>query len=60
MGKVESLGIKRLESVHYYVRDLERSRRFYTELLGWTALDNPTDRAEQLGARVELPPIQTM
>ena len=27
---VESLGIKRLESVHYYVRDLERSRRFYT------------------------------
>ena len=33
MAKVESLGIKRLESVHYYVRDLERSRRFYTEIL---------------------------
>jgi 4-hydroxyphenylpyruvate dioxygenase len=31
MAKVESLGIKRLEAIHYYVRDLERSRRFYGE-----------------------------
>ena len=30
MAKLESLGIKRLEGIHYYVRDLERSRRFYT------------------------------
>src|SRR5690348_7349551 len=30
MAKIESLGIKRLEGIHYYVRDLERSRRFYT------------------------------
>ena len=29
----DSLGIKRLEAIHYYVRDLERSRRFYTQLL---------------------------
>ena len=27
------LGIKRLEGIHYYVHDLERSRRFYTGLL---------------------------
>ncbi|MEY4545780.1 MAG: hypothetical protein RL685_1975 [Pseudomonadota bacterium] len=27
------LGLKRLLGLHYYVRDLERSRRFYTELL---------------------------
>lgn len=27
------LGIKRLEGIHYYVHDLERSRRFYTEKL---------------------------
>ena len=27
--KLESLGIKRLEGIHYYVRDLERSRQFY-------------------------------
>lgn len=30
MGKLESLGIKRLEGIHYYVNDLERSRKFYT------------------------------
>lgn len=30
MSKVESLGIKKFEALHYYVRDLERSRRFYT------------------------------
>jgi len=30
MGKLESLGIKRLEGIHYYVNDLERSRTFYT------------------------------
>ncbi len=30
MSKLESLGIKRLEGIHYYVRDLERSRQFYT------------------------------
>src|SRR5712671_3095828 len=33
MAKLESLGIKRLEGIHYYVRDLERSRRLYTEKL---------------------------
>ncbi|WP_437902295.1 VOC family protein [Sorangium sp. So ce327] len=32
-AKVESIGIKRVEALHYYVRDLERSRRFYTEKL---------------------------
>ena len=31
MGRVPSLGIRRIEAIHYYVRDLERSRRFYTE-----------------------------
>jgi 4-hydroxyphenylpyruvate dioxygenase len=38
MGHVESLGIKRLESVHYYVHDLERSRRFYTERLDFAEI----------------------
>jgi 4-hydroxyphenylpyruvate dioxygenase len=33
MAKVEPIGIKRLEAIHYYVRDLERSRRFYTQKL---------------------------
>jgi len=34
----ESLGIKRIESVHYYVHDLERSRRFYTELMDFAEI----------------------
>ncbi len=38
MAKVASLGIKRLESVHYYVHDLERSRRFYTELMDFAEI----------------------
>src|SRR5262245_1708073 len=29
MAKLESLGIKRLEGIHYYVHDLDRSRKFY-------------------------------
>jgi len=33
MARPESLGIKTIESVTYYVHDLERSRRFYTQLL---------------------------
>jgi 4-hydroxyphenylpyruvate dioxygenase len=33
MGLVAPLGIRRIEALHYYVRDLERSRRFYTEKL---------------------------
>lgn len=32
-GKLESLGIKRLEGIHYYVRDLDRSRKFYVDKL---------------------------
>jgi len=32
-AKLESLGIQRIEGIHYYVHDLERSRRFYTGLL---------------------------
>ncbi|MBK8171331.1 MAG: VOC family protein [Sandaracinaceae bacterium] len=35
MSKVESLGIKKLEAIHYYVRDLERSRKFYTETMDY-------------------------
>ncbi|HEX7841077.1 MAG TPA: VOC family protein [Kofleriaceae bacterium] len=33
MTRLAPLGITRLEGIHYYVRDLERSRRFYTEKL---------------------------
>lgn len=38
MAKLESLGIKGIESVHWYVHDLERSRRFYTEQLDFAEI----------------------
>ena len=33
MTRLAPLGITRLDGIHYYVRDLERSRTFYTEKL---------------------------
>ena len=38
MPKLESLGILGVESIHYYVRDLERSRRFYCDLMDFAEL----------------------
>jgi 4-hydroxyphenylpyruvate dioxygenase len=35
MSKVSPVGIKRLEGVHWYVRDLARSERFYCGKLGF-------------------------
>jgi 4-hydroxyphenylpyruvate dioxygenase len=31
--KLEPIGIRRLEALHYYVHDLARSRRFYTRMM---------------------------
>jgi 4-hydroxyphenylpyruvate dioxygenase len=33
MATLESLGIKRIEGIHYYVHDIDRSRRFYCGML---------------------------
>ena len=43
MQKLEPIGIVRLEALHYYVHDLERSRRFYTERMDFaeTAVSSP-------------------
>jgi 4-hydroxyphenylpyruvate dioxygenase len=49
MAKVESLGIKRLESVHYYVHDLERSRRFYTDLMDFAEIGESSEELTRLG-----------
>ncbi len=35
---MESLGIKKVESVHWYVHDIERSRNFYTKLMDFAEL----------------------
>ena len=48
MAKLESLGIKRVENVHFFVRDLERSRSHYIERLDFaeTAASTPEYEAE--------------
>jgi 4-hydroxyphenylpyruvate dioxygenase len=38
MNKLESLGLKRVEAIHYYVRDLDRSRRFYVDKLDFSEI----------------------
>ncbi len=38
MPQVEPLGIVGIEGVHYYVRDLERSRRFYVDGLDFSEI----------------------
>ncbi len=37
------LGIRRIEALHYYVHDLERSRRFYTEKLDFSEIGASSD-----------------
>ncbi len=54
MAKVESLGIKRLESVHYYVRDLERSRRFYTEVMDFAEIGGSSEELTRDGRQKSL------
>jgi 4-hydroxyphenylpyruvate dioxygenase len=49
MPNLEPLGIKRLESIHYYVHDLERSRRFYTGLLDFEEIAACGKDLEQRG-----------
>ena len=54
MAKVESLGIKRLESVHYYVHDLERSRRFYTGVLDFAEIGASSEELTRAGRQKSL------
>jgi 4-hydroxyphenylpyruvate dioxygenase len=49
MGKIESLGIKTIESVHWYVHDLDRSRRFYAEGLDFAELGVSSPELEKAG-----------
>lgn len=46
MGKLEPLGIKRIEALHYYVRDLERSRAFYSQKLGFQEIGRSSQELE--------------
>jgi 4-hydroxyphenylpyruvate dioxygenase len=51
---MESLGIKTLESVHWYVNDLERSRRFYTEVMDLQQIGRSSPELEQEGRQASL------
>lgn len=54
MAKVESLGIRRLESVHYYVHDLERSRRFYTDTMDFAEIGGSSEELTEAGRQKSL------
>ena len=48
-NKLPSLGIKRIEGIHYYVHDLERSRRFYSGLMDFAETWRSSPELEQRG-----------
>jgi 4-hydroxyphenylpyruvate dioxygenase len=48
-SKLPSLGIKRIEGIHYYVHDLERSRRFYCGQLDFAETWRSGPELEQRG-----------
>jgi 4-hydroxyphenylpyruvate dioxygenase len=54
MTKLESLGIIRVESIHYYVRDLERSRRFYCDLLDFAEIGESSVELARTGKQKSL------
>ncbi len=47
--KLEPLGIVRIEALHYYVHDLERSRRFYTGKLDFAEVARSSAALESEG-----------
>ncbi|MFO0598334.1 MAG: VOC family protein [Myxococcaceae bacterium] len=47
--QLESLGIIKVESVHWYVHDLARTRRFYTELLDFAELGESSPELTKAG-----------
>jgi 4-hydroxyphenylpyruvate dioxygenase len=49
MGKREPLGIKKIEALHYYVRDLERTRRFFVDKLDFAELGSSSPELDREG-----------
>jgi 4-hydroxyphenylpyruvate dioxygenase len=49
MARAEPLGIVRLEAIHYYVHDLERSRRFYAQKMDFAEVAASTPELERPG-----------
>jgi 4-hydroxyphenylpyruvate dioxygenase len=49
MNPKSSLGIQRIEAIHYYVRDIERSRRFYVGRMDFDEVANSGARLTEGG-----------
>jgi len=47
--KLEPLGMRRVEALHYYVHDLERSRRFYVERMDFAETGASTSALDREG-----------
>ena len=56
MTKNSSVGIKRLEGIHWYVRDLERSRQFYTGKLDFAETWRSSPDASPIADRTPATP----
>src|SRR4051812_11561618 len=48
-AKLPSLGIRKIEALHYYVRDLERTRRFFVDKLDFAELGGSGPELERVG-----------
>src|SRR5690242_11451367 len=49
MAELESLGIKRIEALHYYVHNLQRSHDFYTKRLDFAHIAKSSAELEAKG-----------
>ena len=54
MSSGESLGIKRIEALHYYVQDLERSRHFYVDLMDFAEIGESGRKLTEQGRQHSL------
>src|SRR5258708_7708179 len=52
--KTGKLGIRKLAGLHYYVRDLERSRRLYVECMGFAEVGRSSPELERAGRQRSL------
>jgi 4-hydroxyphenylpyruvate dioxygenase len=50
----KGIGIKRLEGIHWYVRDLDRSRKFYVDKLGFAETWRSSPELEQAGRQTSV------
>ena len=48
-AKPASLGIQKIEALHYYVRDLERTRRFFVDKLDFAEIGASSPDLEREG-----------